>query len=259
MTIKLSTAARNFLAAGGSYKDMFQNGRMEIYTGSRPANADAAVTGTLLCTITDNGTSWTAEVLATGSVTLTGGASGSLDTLTVNSVDILGGAVPYNTSLTQTAADIALQINRNGSNVEYTATSSGAVVTIKALPGTGASPNGFVVASTTTTLTKTDSNMAGGVNPANGLKFGEPSSGAVSKLGSQDWQGNNTYTGTAGYYRLYGSVADSGVLDSSATYCREDGTIGVTGSGADLTFPSVSFVDSVDTLINAFQRTMPNA
>ena len=121
MTIKLSTAARNFLAAGGSYKDLFQNGRMEIYSGSQPASADAAVTGTLLCTITDNSAARTAEVLASGSVTLTGGASGSLNTLTVNSVDILGGAVPYNTSLTQTAADIALQINRNKSNVEYTA------------------------------------------------------------------------------------------------------------------------------------------
>ena len=43
MTIKLSTAARNFLAAGGSYKDLFQNGRMEIYSGSQPASADAAV------------------------------------------------------------------------------------------------------------------------------------------------------------------------------------------------------------------------
>lgn len=257
MTIKLSTAARNFLAAGGSYKDMLQNGRMEIYSGSQPASADAAVTGTLLCTITDNSAARTAEVLATGSVTLTGGASGSLNTLTVNSVDIIGGAVPYNTSLTQTAADIALQINRNRSNVEYTATSSGAVVTINALPGTGASPNGFVVASTTTTLTKTDSNMAGGVNPANGLKFGEPSSGAVSKLASQTWSGVNASSGTAGYYRLYGSVADAGALDSSATYFREDGAIGT--SGADMNMTSTALTNGIATAITAFQRTMPNA
>ncbi len=257
MTIKLSTAARNFLAAGGSYKDMFQNGRMEIYSGSQPANADAAVTGTLLCTITDNSAARTAEVLATGSVTLTGGASGSLNTLTVNSVDILGGAVPYNTSLTQTAADIALQINRNKSNVEYTATSSGAVVTIKALPGTGASPNGFVVASTTTTLTKTDSNMAGGVNPANGLKFGEPSSGAVSKLAAQTWSGVNASSGTAGYYRQYGSVADAGSLDSAAAFFREDGSIGT--SGAEINMTSTALTGGIATSITTFQRTMPNA
>ena len=180
-----------------------------------------------------------------------------LNTLTVNSVDILGGAVPYNTSLTQTAADIALQINRNRSNVEYTATSSGAVVTIKALPGTGASPNGFVVASTTTTLTKTDSNMAGGVNAANGLKLGEPSSGAVSKLASQTWSGVNASSGTAGYYRLYGSVADVGALDSSATYFREDGAIGT--SGSDMNMTSTALTNGIATAITAFQRTMPNA
>lgn len=257
MTIKLSTAARNFLAGIGSYKDLFQNGRMEIYSGSQPANADAAVTGTLLCTITDNSASRTAEVLATGSVTLTGGSSGSLNTLTVNSVDILGGAVPYNTSLNQTATDIATQINRNRSNVEYTASASGAVVTIKALPGTGAAPNGFVVASTTTTLTKTDANLSGGVNAANGLKFSEPSSGAVSKLASQTWSGINVSSGTAGYYRLYGGVADAGALDSSATYYREDGAIGT--SGADLNMTSTALTNGIATSITTFQRTMPNA
>jgi len=257
MTIKLSTAARNFLAGIGSYKDLFQNGRMEIYSGSQPANADAAVTGTLVGRSTDNSASRTAEVLATGSVTLTGGSSGSLNTLTVNSVDILGGAVPYNTSLNQTATDIATQINRNRSNVEYTASASGAVVTIKALPGTGASPNGFVVASTTTTLTKTDANLSGGVNAANGLKFSEPSSGAVSKLASQTWSGINASSGTAGYYRLYGSVADSGALDSSATYYREDGAIGT--SGADLNMTSTALTNGIATSINVFQKTMPNA
>jgi len=256
MTIKLSTAARNFMAAGGSYKDMFQNGRMEVYSGSQPANADAAVTGTLLCTITDNSGTRTAEVLATGTVTLTGGSSGSVDTLTVDGVEILGSAVSYNTSLTQTAADIATQINRNKATVKYTATSSGAVVTIKALPGTGTSPNGFVVASTTTTLTKTDANMSGGVDPANGLKFGEPSGGSASKIASQTWSGTNASSGTAGYYRLYGSVADSGSLDSSATYIREDGSIGT--SNADMIMTSTSLTSGIATAITAFQRTMPN-
>jgi hypothetical protein len=259
MAIRLSTAARNFLAAGGSYKDMFQNGCMEIYSGAQPANADAAVTGTLLCTITNNGGTHTAEVLSSGSVTLTGGASGSLDTLTVNSVDILGGAVPYNTSLTQTAADIATQINRHKSSVEYTASSSGAVVTIKAMPGTGTAPNGFVVASTATTLTKTDANMSGGVSAVNGLKFGAAAAGAVAKLASQTWSGTNAATGTAGYYRVRGSIADPGTLDASAAYFREDGSIGASGSGADLTFPSTAFSSAVVTTIDNFDRTMPNA
>ena len=99
--------------------------------------------------------------------------------------------------------------------------------------------------------------MAGGVNPANGLKFGEPSSGAVSKLASQTWSGVNASSGTAGYYRLYGSVADAGSLDSSATYFREDGSIGT--SGADMNMTSTALTNGIATAITAFQRTMPNA
>lgn len=39
-------------AQGGSLRDIFQNGVIEIYSGSQPADADTAVSGTLLGTIT---------------------------------------------------------------------------------------------------------------------------------------------------------------------------------------------------------------
>jgi hypothetical protein len=39
-------------ATGGSFSDIFQNCICDIYSGSQPANADAAETGTKLCTIT---------------------------------------------------------------------------------------------------------------------------------------------------------------------------------------------------------------
>lgn len=257
MTLKLSTGARNFLAAKGSYKDAFQNGKLEIYTGSQPANADAAVTGTLLCTITDNAGARTAEVLASGTVTLTGGASGSVDTLTVDGVEIMGAAVPYNTSLNQTAADVAAQCQRFKGNVEYDVTASGAVITIKALPGTGASANGFVVASTTTTLTKTDANLASGVAAVNGLKFGEVAAGVIAKLSTQTWSGTNAATGTAGYYRLYGSVADAGGLDSAGTTIREDGAVAT--SGQQLTMGNTTLTATAATTITAWQRTVPES
>src|SRR5512135_1045860 len=136
MTLKYSTGARQYMADDGSLRDCFNNGRIEIYTGAQPANADAAVTGTLLCTITNNSGALTNEVQASGSLTLNTGSSGSVDTLTVNGVEIMGSSTPFNTSLTQTAADIAAKCEALRSFVDYEVTSSGAVITIKARRGT---------------------------------------------------------------------------------------------------------------------------
>ena len=257
MALKYSDGARSFLAADGSLKDMFQNGKIEIYTGAQPATANAAVTGTLLCTITDAAGARTAEVLSTGSVTRTGGAAVSVDTLTVNSVDILGGAVPFNTSLNQTAADVAAQCEARRSSTEYEVSAVGAIITITARPGSGTAPNGFVVASTVTTITKTDANMAGGVAAVNGLKWGSASAGVIAKLASQTWSGVNAATGTAGYYRMYGSVADAGGLDSAGTTLREDGAIATTG--AELNMASTTLTATATTTITAWQRTIPTA
>lgn len=255
MSLRYSTALRNFMAAVGSYKDAFQNGKIEIYTGAQPASADAAVTGTLLCTITSSSGAHTPEVLAQGSVTLNSGAAGSLDTLTVNGVEVMGAAVPFNTSLTQTAADIAAQINRYHSYAEYIATSSGAVVYITALPGTGTTPNGFVVASTVTTMTKTDANLAGGVAAVNGLRYEAASGGAVGKLASQTWSGVNAGTGTAGWYRQYGSVADAGAADANLVFYREDGAIST--AGAEMNMSSTALVAAATTTIGSSTLTIP--
>ncbi|MHB0965275.1 MAG: hypothetical protein ACYC36_02365 [Bellilinea sp.] len=254
MTLKYSPAAVQFFAEGGSLHDAFQNGRIEIYSGAQPATANAAVTGTLLCTITDASAARTSEVLAAGTVTLTGGASGSVNTLTVNGVEIMGSATNFNTSLTQTAADIAAKCQTYRSSVEYTVTSSGAVITITAKPGTGAASNGFVVASTVTTITKTDANLAGGVTAVNGLKFDVAAGGVLSKLASQVWSGVNAAGGTAGWYRMYGSIADAGALDSSSLYIREDGAIATTA--AELNMASTTLTISATTSITAWQRTI---
>ena len=56
MAIKLSTGLRNKLADTGSVKSIFAGGLIKIYSGVPPADADAAVTGTLLCTVSNNST-----------------------------------------------------------------------------------------------------------------------------------------------------------------------------------------------------------
>ena len=239
----------------GSYKDAFQNGRIEIYSGAQPATADAAVIGTLLCTITSGSGTLTNEVLASGNLTLLTGAAGSVNTLTVNGVDVLGAAMPFDVSLTQTAADIAAQINNFHGFTEYVASASGAVVTLTALPGTGASPNGFVVAATYTTITGSTANLTGGVAAVNGLKFGAPSGGSISKLASQTWSGVNGNTGTAGWYRQYGSVADAGGIDTNLQYIREDGAIST--AGAELNLSSTALVAAATTTISSDTLTIP--
>jgi hypothetical protein len=112
-----------------------------------------------------------AETLATGSVELTGGASGSVDSITVNGVNIMSSAVNFNSSLIQTAADVASNINGNTSSPNYTASNGGTTtVTITAVADSGNTPNGFVVTSATTTITTTDTNMSGGISKADDLE-----------------------------------------------------------------------------------------
>ncbi len=255
MTLRYSTGYRNHVVDGGSYKSAFQNGRIEIYTGSQPATADTAASGTLLCTVTNNNGAHTAEVRATGTITLNSGASGSVDTVTLDGVSLIAAAVPFNTSLTQTAADLATAINDHETYLDVTATSSGAVVTVTAPRGAGATFNGLVLASTVTTLTKTDVNMASGVTPVNGLKFGTSASGAVGKLAAQVWEGTNVASGTAGWYRLYGSVADAGGTDSAGTTIREDGAIST--SGQQLNMGSTTLTAAAKTTLNSWTRTAP--
>lgn len=254
MTLRYSTGAANNMCGRSSFKDTFNNGRIEIYSGAQPATADAAVTGTLLCTITETSSARTSEVLASGTVTLNSGSSGSVDSITVNGVEILGASVAYSTSLTVTAAAVAAQCQSFRGSVEYNVTSSGAVITITALPGTGTAPNTFAVVSTVTTLTKTDVNLSGGVAAVNGLKFGSPTGGVTAK-NATTWSGVNVATGTAGYYRFYGSVADAGTLDSNGVVIREDGAIAT--SGAEMTMPSTSLTSGATTTITTWQRTVP--
>lgn len=52
MTLRLSTKLRDNLAGTTGFASTFANGIIEIRTGTQPATADAAATGTLLGTIT---------------------------------------------------------------------------------------------------------------------------------------------------------------------------------------------------------------
>ena len=54
--MKISTGLRNHLLVTGSLKNAIDGGVIRIYSGTVPADADAALSGnTLLCTISNNG------------------------------------------------------------------------------------------------------------------------------------------------------------------------------------------------------------
>lgn len=256
MTLRVSTAARNLVLSGGSLKDALQGGKILIYTGAQPASADAAPTGTLVATITASAAAHTPEVQATGTVTLSGSA-GSVDDITVGGVSIIDAAVPFNTSLTQTASDLAAAINSSASNPEYVASSSGAVVTIVAKRGAGATANGLAVAGTLTTLTATYAALSGGVTSANGLKFGAAAAGVLPKHATQVWSGVAGASGTAGWFRFVGAVADSGAADATESQIRLDGAIST--SGAQLNMSSTTVTSGATQTISSFPITLPTS
>lgn len=104
----------------------------------------------------------TTEVESTGTVTLNTGAAGSVDGITVNGVEIMSGAEAFDTDLDTTAQNVADNINTNTSTPDYSASATGAVITITYLGVDKTDSNGYVVVSSVTTITSTDVNMAGG-------------------------------------------------------------------------------------------------
>ena len=110
-----------------------------------------------------------AEVVATGTVEIAGGSSApGVDTVsqvTVNGVSLLAAPVDWVSSNSATATALAVAINNNAAVSGYTAAVlSGAIVTIYAAAGAGATPNGYVVAASVTgSVSVTTANMSGGV------------------------------------------------------------------------------------------------
>jgi hypothetical protein len=260
MALRYSSGLRNFLNEGGSVKQALANGILKVYTGTQPATGDTAASGTLLTSYTVGSAAHTNEVLATGAFTITG-TSGSVDTVTVNSIDILGGAVTNTGTAAGTATAVVAAINNNPKNFMFVASSDGStgVVTLTAKPGLGTLCNGWAVSGTATTsslgtLVNIGSGVAG-VNPANGLKFGDSAAGTLVKDSTQTWSGVAAATGTAGWFRFYGAVADDGTADSAEAKLRLDGNIAT--SGANMNLSSTSIVASATQTINTFSLTLP--
>lgn len=108
------------------------------------------------------------ETLATATVTIVNGTTGNtISNLTVNNVAIINTTVNWTTNNAGTATTLSDAIANFSSSPDYSATSSGPTVTIRASTGSGAGANGQVVA-VTGNITTNVTNMTGGVSAVNG-------------------------------------------------------------------------------------------
>jgi len=238
---------------GGSLKHFLNGAIMLLLDGTQPTDGDVTHACNTLNTITQASGAHTAETLSTGTVTLTGGASGSVDSITVDGINIMSGAVSYTASLTDTATAVAANINAFISSPRYKAAAVGAVITISAAVGTGAGPNTKVVSCTSTTITHTETDMASGVSAVNGLTFGAAAAGALSKSGT--WSGTASATGTPAWYRIVRKASEA--AGASTAYLRMDGTVSL--SGADLNLNPCTQTATVSQTIDTFSYTEPAA
>ena len=241
MAQRKSTGLVDFIAGSGSARQAMSNGRIFIYSGTQPATADDAVTGTLLVTLTKGSGAFTAETLPIWQFTCAG-SSGSVNSVKVGTVECLSSAVTFTSDLTTTAAAIAANITANFSIPDFTATSSGAVISVIGPFGCGATLNNAVIATTVTTMTATVANSGNpttaGVTAVNGCNWQFPASvGALSKEATA-WSGVAVATGTAGWFRYKADNADTD--GSSTSFKRMDGAIATSGAELNLSSTSIT-------------------
>lgn len=153
----------------------------------------------------------TPAVAAKGTLTVTGGTVGvgnQVVNVQVNSVAIVGGPIAFTTSNSVTASAIAAAINSYASAPEYSATASGATVTITAAT-LGSGPNGFTInASVSGDVTATTTPMAGGSNAATSTLNNLTIDGIAAINGPVQWSVSNSNTAQAIADRINADISD---------------------------------------------------
>lgn len=119
-------------------------GASTLYTGEPGVSFSMSVTSNMTYSLIQSAVAAQAEVLATGSFDITGGGPGqtfnTIGAVTVDGADLLGSPVDFVTDNATTAQVVADRVNSYVT--AYSASASGATVTIEAPLGTGADANG---------------------------------------------------------------------------------------------------------------------
>lgn len=130
MALKFSPAVTNSIASGLGWGDVIKNSVIDVYSGSQPANAGDAATGTKLCRFTTSSGALTAEIRANCRIAFTGGTLAATDTVTVSvggtPIGIATGVA--GTAATLAAAAVASAVNNTWSFPDYKAVVAGTTV-----------------------------------------------------------------------------------------------------------------------------------
>ena len=231
MSFKVSTGLKNQMlnAIRGGVKPLasLQGGWLGLYSGSQPANADAAATGTLLLKVTQNSGAYTPGSYATADA----------DSLCLSSTPGAAGVIPRNgvsggTLVLGAYVTITGTGNESTKIFRITGTDNDDAAQIEYLQG----PNNSTVSTVNTFKTVTEVYVSAATAAAitvghgitNGLFYNLAASGQITKHSDQIWSGLGLANGVAGWFRHYGSAADDGSY--STTLPRLDGRIATSGA-----------------------------
>jgi hypothetical protein len=250
MPLRMSTGLVDFLQENGCLKEALHDGVLEVYSGSQPASADAAPTGTLLIRITKESGAFTAGTPSTkrqDKATITYDQDGDDYVIVIN-----GTSYTYTAQAGDDATDVAAGLAAlvDASTV-VDAIAESNVVHIRAIYG-GVD---YTIANTGTTTPGNNVIASVAANSrVNGLQFGDSSGGVLSKE-SATWSGVALATGTAGWARFKANAVDDDT--QSTTLVRLDGNIST--SNAPFVITSVNIVSGTTETVDSATVTKPKS
>jgi hypothetical protein len=261
MAERLSTGLRNWLLGSGSVREAFDDCVMKIYSGAAPDEADDAISGNLLVTITK----------ASGTVSTGTWAAGTTERSSRNEWKLVldGDHASGNTCIAHVHVE-----GDAGTTYTYTNTpdldANGVARAVAKMLQETPSLNAVAAEDATNTiyvaakiagveLVITDGGGNVTITPteskaesrSDAMYFALPASGAMSKA-SEVWSGLVATTGVAGYFRLVQPFDDG---TDSATAIRLQGSVST--SGAELNLSSTSLVATTTLTIDTFSISLP--
>jgi hypothetical protein len=251
MALKLSTGLRNFLIGEGCLRKAFEDGILNIYSGTSPTEADDAETGVLLARISKSSGVVAANARSTPKLcTVT--ISGTPDAGDVVKLDIDGTNYQYTLAAADdSVAKVALKVARmlnDSPHVDAIATGSTGVIYVQSRI---AGVDFTLTEETSTGITVAVSADIVANIAVDTLKLGVPVLGVISK-NADTWSDVALATGTAGYFRL---VTSQDLGTDNATDLRIQGTVST--SGADLNMSNINIVSGATQTIDTFTLTEP--